>query len=499
MDNFISRTASTIFLFVLMLITGCNFMKDTTGIVYFPMNPTTADPLEYDYVAHHVVFRSTFGSLVTQYKLGDYAGFLAESWETRNNFKEWIFKIREDIKFENGDLITPDIIRLSLQRMAILQKKKKSQSGFLEKVVGFDDIINANDKMKGLVVEEGKIIFKFKVSMPKLLETISFGLYSIVHPNNYDPITGEWNDPKKIISSGAYAVSSWEEDSITLKLRDDFLPQLGHKNKFKKIIVTKDKALKDKADIIPGKSIENFGKLGKQFFGPTNSGISFMRCSSWENPNSICYSKENREFLRELFYSSLNDAGITETRSFFPLEMKGVKEVISSESENKKSLKKENSFFRYIFHPYFAEDSDYYVDIRKAVIEVCKKSDLKYEEINNISFNEVVRKIKTGKVVDFDLLHQMTGILIEDPEADIRFMFQSNEGIKLPDSDGKILEELNKENLDIQKINQLLWDQAIIWPLTHLSLGLWVKDTVDLSIYNTVLPPIDFFWIGIKD
>ena len=50
------------------------------------------------------------------------------------------------------------------------------------------------------------------------------------------------------------------------------------------------------------------------------------------------------------------------------------------------------------------------------------------------------------------------------------------------------LKELEKEKLDYQKINEILWDQAVIWPITHHSLGIWVKDSVDTSLLNLVLP-----------
>ena len=92
-----------------------------------------------------------------------------------------------------------------------------------------------------------------------------------------------------------------------------------------------------------------------------------------------------------------------------------------------------------------------------------------------------------------------TGILIEDPKDDIRFMFLSKEGIQLPDSDGRIHEELNNAEFNPQKINQLIWEQAIVWPINHFAFGLWARrDTFDFSEINLVLPPTDFQWLGYK-
>jgi hypothetical protein len=91
-----------------------------------------------------------------------------------------------------------------------------------------------------------------------------------------------------------------------------------------------------------------------------------------------------------------------------------------------------------------------------------------------------------------------TGILIEDPLHDVNFMFKAKEGIQLPDSSGIIIKELNKPHPDLQLINQEIWNQAIIWPITHYASGFWAKSTVDLSLINNSLPPTDFNWVGWK-
>ena len=103
------------------------------------------------------------------------------------------------------------------------------------------------------------------------------------------------------------------------------------------------------------------------------------------------------------------------------------------------------------------------------------------------------------KYYNYDLTGGSTGILINNPYNDIEFMFNSKEGIRLPDADGSIKYELEKQNkMDLSKINELIWEQGIIWPLSHFSNGIWTKDTIDVSNLNTAIPPIEFNWIGLK-
>ena len=77
-------------------------------------------------------------------------------------------------------------------------------------------------------------------------------------------------------------------------------------------------------------------------------------------------------------------------------------------------------------------------------------------------------------------------------------MFESTSGIMLPDEDGTILDKLHQDVIDIQRINQLLYDQGIIWPITHFSYGYFHKAHIDFSKYNITNPALNLVWIGNK-
>jgi hypothetical protein len=76
-------------------------------------------------------------------------------------------------------------------------------------------------------------------------------------------------------------------------------------------------------------------------------------------------------------------------------------------------------------------------------------------------------------------------------------MVLSKEGIQLPDTDGRLTKAAARDVLDPQEINQILWDQAVIWPVDHFSVGLWARpERVDMSMMNLVLPPTAFQFMG---
>ena len=79
----------------------------------------------------------------------------------------------------------------------------------------------------------------------------------------------------------------------------------------------------------------------------------------------------------------------------------------------------------------------------------------------------------------------------------VKFMFLSKEGIKLPDINGKIINELKKQNPDPNFINSQIWDQAVIWPIRHYSGGYWYKNesNINVELINVDSPSIDFQFV----
>lgn len=57
---------------------------------------------------------------------GELVPCLAESWEPSEDQKSWIFKIREGVKFSNGDELTPELVKASIERVYELSDRAES-------------------------------------------------------------------------------------------------------------------------------------------------------------------------------------------------------------------------------------------------------------------------------------------------------------------------------------------------------------------------------------
>jgi hypothetical protein len=486
----------------MLIVVGCclwlyNTKKQmnthNTVKVFLTSRPYSGDPLDYDAFVHHIAFRSVYSSLVTQYHKGQVIGLLAQSWSNKNNFKEWIFTIREGLTFEDGSPITAKAVVSSWTRAAYKMKKAKSSSGFFENLVGFDDIQSPASKIEGLIASGTTVHIKLKSSVENLLDLISFGLYAITSDRDYDPKTGDWLDQKKVTSSGQYKIILWNDNEILLQRREDFRLPIGHPKQFDKISLFWKPENRETADLIMGNS--NNVELSKDFifYGGANSSIAYARCRSWRQADSACSSRETRIALRDSFYKAMKKNGVPVTTSFFPLGIKDIKELeINSSSENFIGNPKVKS----IKYSYTKNLNPVFQKFNQSIQDAITNLNLIPEKVivpNDLFMKEYDQFLP---VYSADIYMLGTGILIENPLHDVRFMFLSKEGIQLPDETGEILEELKLESPNLQKINSLLWNQAIIWPITHYASGFWAKKFIDFSLINTVLPPTDFIFLG---
>ncbi len=472
-----------------------NTINDSSPlIVWTRFHPTSTDPMKYDLTVHHITMRSVLASLVSTYKSGEIAPQIAKKWSKNEDATEWVVEIDDNWTFENGEKVSTETIKKSLQRVLLLKNRTKSKSGLLEFLLGASELKSIDDNIEGISITKGSIKFKFIKPMAQFLEKISFGIYGIVHPDDYNQKTGEWIDPKKIIASGHYQIFEWSNDIFKLRFRDDLVNKLS-KGKRINIIhfnFSKDVDQIHKSDLIIKERINPSIDKNKWRFASTvlDNSITYVKVMKWNNVKSIFSSKKVRAKLRNIFYKSLEDEGFTVTTSFFPLSIRGV-----SNFEYEK-----NDFYDFFNEPFTSQP--YFTSLSgKELGDIYKKGFENFGKKINATI-DIVDYPKDERDAEsvFDIQFLTTGVVIDYPFDDIKFMFLSEQGIKLPDETGEIMKLLSKENFSVQDVNSLIWDQAIIWPIRHYSTGFWIKNdsNINISELNLTAHPIDFQFIKWK-
>jgi len=461
--------------------------------------PVTSDPVEFDNLANHFVFPAVLSTLVTDSFKGSTTGIIAESWTTDQKLDEWSFKIRENIYFSNGDLITPNAVLKCFHRLIHEFKKRESRYHAFVDLKGFDEYEKLGDEIDGIKVEGNVLRLSFNKAKPNLLEDLGFGLYSVAHESNWDPITGAWiADIDETVSSGFYEIVSSSEETISIALREDFLPNLRLSSAFDKIeFQSRDKIKKTEPAVVFGKIINGHAtsKLqNHEFFSPFNSAdMMFARVMS-HTKHPILSDPNNRRILRNLTYKrmGIQPGERTFIPAFFLKDPKFLMSAYEESSEHSKPLTGYDLKLTYKktgtpvdkFYPYL-EEAAVELGAKVTWVEGVKYSDL-FDELNPGTENHTV-----------DIYTWVSGLGHSDPNEVLKFMVMSGEGIRLPDPSGELADLVGTQNFSREKFEEILHRDAAIWPLGTVSVGFFYdKDVVSFSDLNASTMSINWAFIS---
>lgn len=455
--------------------------------------PFSSDPLDFDYYIHQYSFSSVYLKLVRTEKIGEIVPGLASSWSHSADFKEWNFALKTTLTYSNGDKILPNDYLKSFKRIAFIMHTRNSKSGIVEFIEGIENLNNLNQNISGLYLKNNTLYFKFIKPMPNFLSLISFGLYGLTHPSLYDN-DGKWKDKHKTISSSTYEVSEWDHKTFKLKLRSN----IRSENNIKEInFITIDQIHKakdlEKIAIFTGDKLSLMVDSNFDFYGSQNNmKIGYAICNSWNKIDRICYEKNNRLILREMFYNSLKKDGLEITNSFLPKNLTGVV-AFPLDYQSGHKFKKH---YNLITHPINISGKIEENSNKKSISEIFKNALFSFSNDKNINLE--IKDLPSDN--SYDVFISGTGIESSDYIETLKFMFLSKEGIKLPDSSGIIIQELKKERIDINLVNKEIWNQAIVWPIRHYSTGFWVNRNIglDFSEVNLDSASIDFQFLKFK-
>lgn len=116
---------------VVPLLNGCGGNTDQPSGGELAIGVTSfADTLEpTEQYFSWVVSRYGVGETLVRFdEEGELAPCLAESWAVSDDHLTWTFQIREGVKFSNGDMMTPEMVKSSLERTFNLSPRARQPS-----------------------------------------------------------------------------------------------------------------------------------------------------------------------------------------------------------------------------------------------------------------------------------------------------------------------------------------------------------------------------------
>ena len=166
-----------------------------------------------------------FTGLVTNNEKGEFIPYAAESWEVSEDEKTYTFKLRDDIKFTNGEAFTAADVEFTYLMMAD-PSYDGPRSSFSSGLVGYEEYNKGDAKnIEGLkVIDDHTISFTTKEVNGAVIENYSMGIlpksvYGF-EKGNIQPLKDQLAKP---VGSGPYKFTDFKPgQEVVFEKNDDY-------------------------------------------------------------------------------------------------------------------------------------------------------------------------------------------------------------------------------------------------------------------------------------
>jgi oligopeptide transport system substrate-binding protein len=198
-----------------MISPGVQLHASQTLIRNNGAEPDTLDPMLAEGVPANNVTRELFEGLTATDGAGNVVPGVAETWK-RPNPTTWIFSLRKNAKWSNGDGVTADDFVYGMRRLVDPKTASQYASTFGIFFANGKEITESKKPTTELGV---KAIDKYTLEvktpypvgfMPELVSNLQLGP---VHRASQEKAGKEWTKPGNLVSNGAYTLSDWKVNS----------------------------------------------------------------------------------------------------------------------------------------------------------------------------------------------------------------------------------------------------------------------------------------------
>jgi oligopeptide transport system substrate-binding protein len=170
------------------------------------------DPHKTEGVPESHVIRDLLEGLVNQDADGNTIPGVAESWETADN-QTFVFHLRKDAKWSNGDPVTADDFVYSFKR-AVDPATAAPYAWYLEmtQMVNAAEIIAGKadkDTLGVKALDANTLEIKLTTPLPYFVMMMGHTTMKPVHKATVEKFGDQWTKPANFVGNGAFVVDNW--------------------------------------------------------------------------------------------------------------------------------------------------------------------------------------------------------------------------------------------------------------------------------------------------
>jgi len=177
--------------------------------------PGTLDPHRAEGVPASNILRDLFEGLVVELPNGEYIPGVAESWTVSEDSKRYVFKIRKNAKWSNGDAFTAYDYVYSFKR-SVDPKTLSNYSSMLYPIKNARAIVmgEASPEQLGVYSEdENTLVVELEKPTPYFLSLLTHSTTYPVHRESIEKLGKFFTRPGNLVSNGAFKLEEWRVQS----------------------------------------------------------------------------------------------------------------------------------------------------------------------------------------------------------------------------------------------------------------------------------------------
>ncbi|MBK90768.1 MAG: ABC transporter substrate-binding protein [Chloroflexi bacterium] len=199
--------------------TGSSNNRDNIFRLNFS-DPPTFDPALVTDTTSASIIVEIFSGLVTLNKDLDIIPDLAKSWEVSDDGKTYTFNLRNGIKFSNGDPVTAEDFKWSIERASNPDTGSMNAEVYLGDILGVKEVVESGGELKeikGLNVIDDKTL-EITIDEPKtyFLAKLTYPTAFVLNKNYVEKQGEDWIDNP--VGTGPFVLTEYQIGQ-TLKLK----------------------------------------------------------------------------------------------------------------------------------------------------------------------------------------------------------------------------------------------------------------------------------------
>ena len=200
-------------------------------------DPPTFDPHLVTDTTSASIIVEIFSGLVTLNKDLDIIPDLAESWEVSDDGTVYTFKLRDDIKFSNGENVTAQDFKWSIERSANPDTGSYNADVYLGDIIGVKEVIDSNggiQEVEGVKAIDDKTL-EITIDSPKtyFLAKLTYPTAFVLSQKYLESMGDDWIDSP--VGTGPFVLQEYQIGQILKLKRNDLY--WGEKSKVDGVIM----------------------------------------------------------------------------------------------------------------------------------------------------------------------------------------------------------------------------------------------------------------------